>query len=802
MADSEAQLASEALRSDALEMRVTRPGMSRRRLRLVAERATFGSGPDATVRLDDPSVAAVHAVLVRKPHQLVIQPQQGLVIVNHQVVSELILAAGVTFSLGEYTFEVSAVPSDCSVPAAAVGRVTKPAAAPAFAEQALGMAGGPSPNSAAPRPADRWPTAAIQNEPFSPSHGADQLAVTERMQVNAEALREEIERLRSELKSREGSIEESTRRAHDLADEVSRLQRVCETERIGASQALAERETLSTALAEQRSQLAALRSQNEFAQKELTRLREEHQAAEALALNSRAELQQLRDNLLEAFKRHEQAVRELEEVRTELNNERRDTEGWKTLRSGLEQAHADLEARWQVECQAHEADRARIVEQEQTIAELSEELSQLKQHHVLLSENFEQRVQQQKQELVTRTERLEQSMQQQSALEQSRRALEVELAQVCQALAQATEELDLQRRDHSDQESMRQRLEVMERELPEARLVAQREIDRLRDRVSDLESRLEAARLAQEDTNRACVDAEHRAQRLRDRLQENERELEEAATKLRDEHQRAQSSLEQVARLQASLAEVHAELARLQAGSGNATGPEFAEGFAPAPQSRPGSPPSLSQITQGAAASWTIDHELGDDAQSAVAATDIPTQPAVQSAAGSGEQEPMEAYMRKLFERVTNKPAELAPFGVGQASGTAAANPLHSFVQADAQRLGVVLAQPVHAGLASTTAGFNTAFPHPGETASADRISGQARTRRPSETTTKFAIAGLGMCGFLGMMFMNGFQMGLGMVAAVCCLAIAAIWSIDGWLGLPKSQAAVEAPARMDSEGQ
>ncbi len=68
--------------TDAIEFRVSRAGESRRRLRLTGNRYTFGNADGCTIRLNDPALRPLHAVLIREGSRVLIRTYSVPVEVN------------------------------------------------------------------------------------------------------------------------------------------------------------------------------------------------------------------------------------------------------------------------------------------------------------------------------------------------------------------------------------------------------------------------------------------------------------------------------------------------------------------------------------------------------------------------------------------------------------------------------------------------------------------------------------------------------------------------------------------------
>jgi len=98
----------------AIEFRVLREGLPRRRIRLVGTRYTLGSGPDCSVRLEDPQLLPLHATILREGVQVTVKAFGRAITVNGQARTESPLRPGDWFVLGSYRFEYLASASVAS----------------------------------------------------------------------------------------------------------------------------------------------------------------------------------------------------------------------------------------------------------------------------------------------------------------------------------------------------------------------------------------------------------------------------------------------------------------------------------------------------------------------------------------------------------------------------------------------------------------------------------------------------------------------------------------------------------------
>lgn len=92
--------------SDAIEFRVFRAGSPVRRLRLGGHRYTFGSGEGCSIRLNDPALRPMHAVLVRDESRILVRAYSVPIEVNQKRVGETTLNVGDVLTIGSYRFEL------------------------------------------------------------------------------------------------------------------------------------------------------------------------------------------------------------------------------------------------------------------------------------------------------------------------------------------------------------------------------------------------------------------------------------------------------------------------------------------------------------------------------------------------------------------------------------------------------------------------------------------------------------------------------------------------------------------------
>ncbi|KLU06924.1 Chromosome partition protein smc [Rhodopirellula islandica] len=103
----------------AIEFRVRCKDHPTRRLRLAGARYTLGNGVGCSIRLDDPTLRPLHAVLIRDAHRILIRAYSIPLLINNVRVTEGILQQGDVLGLGNYEFElVQAKLAEASKPTA------------------------------------------------------------------------------------------------------------------------------------------------------------------------------------------------------------------------------------------------------------------------------------------------------------------------------------------------------------------------------------------------------------------------------------------------------------------------------------------------------------------------------------------------------------------------------------------------------------------------------------------------------------------------------------------------------------
>ena len=92
--------------TEAIEFRVIRPGVPVRRLRLTGNRYTFGSAEGCSIRLNDPTLRPMHAVLIRDAHRVLVRAYSVPLEINGTRITETSLQIGDVMRMGAYRFEL------------------------------------------------------------------------------------------------------------------------------------------------------------------------------------------------------------------------------------------------------------------------------------------------------------------------------------------------------------------------------------------------------------------------------------------------------------------------------------------------------------------------------------------------------------------------------------------------------------------------------------------------------------------------------------------------------------------------
>ncbi|WP_145352208.1 FHA domain-containing protein [Roseimaritima multifibrata] len=104
--DQEHEGTATLAKSESLEFRVSRPGTPNRRMRLSGTRYTFGNGAGCAIRLEDPTLRELHAVLLRSQGRSIIRAYSVPVELNGRLTSEAELQTGDVVRMGVYHFEL------------------------------------------------------------------------------------------------------------------------------------------------------------------------------------------------------------------------------------------------------------------------------------------------------------------------------------------------------------------------------------------------------------------------------------------------------------------------------------------------------------------------------------------------------------------------------------------------------------------------------------------------------------------------------------------------------------------------
>lgn len=92
--------------ADAIEFRIERPGTPAQRLRLTGHRYTLGSAEGCSIRLHDPGLRPMHAVMIRENGRLVVRAYSVPIEINDVRITEAELHPGDVLRLGGYRFEL------------------------------------------------------------------------------------------------------------------------------------------------------------------------------------------------------------------------------------------------------------------------------------------------------------------------------------------------------------------------------------------------------------------------------------------------------------------------------------------------------------------------------------------------------------------------------------------------------------------------------------------------------------------------------------------------------------------------
>jgi len=481
--------------TDALEFRVSRASESWRRLRLTGNRYTFGNADGCTIRLNDPSLRPMHAVLIRDASGVLIRTYAVPVEVNGTETTEATLQEGDVLRLGIYEFELL----------------------------------GPS-NRSHPSPAQQ-PSSISIAEPKIPS--LSNLPPTDEV-VWRERLRREVDQWRQRQ-------EDCDRREGRLDQRESEM-RGRESELWSRADKLQHREARI-----QSQETETFQLYDEFAQRqqELVRLRDESQSRQETLRNRELEF---REQELEYRRRLADATRQLDHSKLqadaatqavarmreqfdalnaqieELSNEQKVIEAKENQQtSELNRIRDELEEAQQEAELNQEASEQRRAEAERRVAELTAEIDQLNSHEIGDPE------------------------QQQSELEESKRLvdqLREQVGELTQSVADATEESSQLRSDYQQSCEKVKQLEDLvsesqqrgDHDRGEWAVEAEQlraEVDRLSSDLSEANRQLTEVRVANESLNERFNDV--RQERDDARIERDSRPTTEAFQTLRED---------------------------------------------------------------------------------------------------------------------------------------------------------------------------------------------------------------------------------------------------------------------------
>jgi hypothetical protein len=404
--DPLAETASSEAGAAAIEFRVIRPGAPLRRLRLTGNRYTFGSAEGCSIRLNDPALRPMHAVLIREVERILIRAYSVPIQVNGMRTTEATLRVGDVMRLGVYQFELlsSAKPLDPIVSTAPRASATE--AAPSESSSTAAKAGSSLPSTEdvmwrerLRREIEEWRDRQIEcdrRESRCDGREADLRGRESELWTRAE-----------NLYRRESRLQSQETAAFQLYDEFNQRQQELLRLRDDAQQrqhALQQREAefreqefeYRRKLEEATRQLRQSQQQAESATQAVGRMREQFESLQHQIEELSGEHQQIERREREQREQHHRLRLELEQARDAAIEARAESELHRQqAEARVEQMAAQIQAFQQdqgsdlqeqlAKLQASEraADqlRGQVAELQQTIAQASQESSRLRREY-------------------------------------------------------------------------------------------------------------------------------------------------------------------------------------------------------------------------------------------------------------------------------------------------------------------------------------------------------------------------------------------------------------------------------------
>lgn len=378
---------AEPPREDFVELRVTRAGAPTRRLQVHAPRCTFGSGEGCTVRLSDPALRSLHAVLLRDAAGVRICADAIAIEVNDQPAMQAPLERGDTFRLGPFCFELLSAPQPVPPQAAAAPPAGRFPALGSESEVDIGAA--TSGENGTTREAKPAPATLreIDRRALPPAAQREFEQTIETLQHQLAALREELQSVRAAAKSQ---LRDSLHQGEATRQQLDQLQRRCAELQDQLQTALQQRDAAARerdeAVRERDEavrQHADLRAGRDKALAQRSEAIDIEQAAQAQLRQVNQRLAHLQQQLDQAQQQAQGEQQQLQEVAEQQRSEaERLREEVAQQRKEVQQQRSEAERlRGEAEHQRQEAEqqRGQLERLREEAGELREEVEQLRQ---------------------------------------------------------------------------------------------------------------------------------------------------------------------------------------------------------------------------------------------------------------------------------------------------------------------------------------------------------------------------------------------------------------------------------------
>jgi Inner membrane component of T3SS, cytoplasmic domain len=353
----------------AIEFRVLRAGAPVRRLRLTGKRYTFGSAEGCSIRLTDPALRPMHAVLIRDQSRILVRAYSVPIEVNGIRQTESLLAVGDVLRLGAYQFELLAAASSLDTD-------------PAFRNPSRSVFDPPTAIHAESSDRTAFHSTAASRFGNSELPAPEDVIWRDRLrreidqwrdrQIECDRRESRIDERESELRSRESEL---WTRAENLYRRESRVQ----SQETAAFQ-------LYEDYGQRQQELIRLREQTQSRQQEYLQREAEFRSQE---FEYRRKLQEATEQLVQSQRQAESATQSVQRMREQFESLNKQIEHLQSQQQGLEsrdsyyreeheELRRSLEAQRDQAINAQAESEARRYEAELRLAEMAAQLEQLK----------------------------------------------------------------------------------------------------------------------------------------------------------------------------------------------------------------------------------------------------------------------------------------------------------------------------------------------------------------------------------------------------------------------------------------